>query len=309
MENEFEVEGRMEGADPIGIRSTDEPDMGAVTPQQQNRLADSRFDPAILFSEIKAYDWRINAGTNAFGVNHPAVQDGGEIHFFEPVPSDRHSNWSGDQGGAKSPWPFRAVKLSVELLCPPTPTSFESIITPPGGVGTIVNENVVSHSQMLATIINRGLLTMEFGDITILKDAPVSQIGGAGGTHYEGDHFGSASNMMQAWTNAFKLPDELIFNPTAGSALKAVIKLNKADLFPLGTEKGDGWGAIFTPMHQIRYTAPVENPPPTPPTPEAFSTKTLLPICFGVRLNLWGQRGLNIRAGRSSLIKATAERR
>ncbi|MDD4061827.1 MAG: hypothetical protein PHW08_14150 [Kiritimatiellae bacterium] len=301
--DDFEVEG-MEGADPIGIRTGDEPDMGAVTPAQQNRVADARFDPAILFSEIKAYDWRIDAGTNAMGVNHPAVQAGGEIHFFEPVPSDRHSNWAGDTGGGKSPWPFRAVKMSVEMLCPPTPTWARLPAVPPATVGDI--EQVVAHSQMLASIILRGTLTMEFGDIVILKDAPVSQIGAAGGAHLEGDQFGSAQNMMQAWTNAFKLPDELIFNPDKGSALKATIRLNKGDLLALGTEAGEGWGHPFSVQHQISYTPPVGG---EVPTPEKFTTVSLLPLAFGVRLNLWGQRGLNIRAGRSSLVKATAERR
>lgn len=288
---------------PQGIRTDDEPDMaGPAGEEQKKRLVDARFDPAILYSEIKASDWRVGAKTSAQGVTHPAVMEGGVIKFFEPVPSDGHSNWAGDQGGGKAPWPFRAVKLSVELLTPPTPTA--RWVEEGGEPGASAhNEFVVGHSQMLAAIIGRGFLTLEFGDIVVLKSAPVSQVGGAGGMHFEGDHFGSAQNMQQAWTNAFKLPDEMIFDPDRGTTLKAEIRLNKADLDALGKETGDGWGVPFAKLHQVSYT------PPAGETPEAFGTVTLPNLYFGVRLNLWGQRGLNIRAGRSSLVGATSRRR
>lgn len=303
MESEYEVEGV---GGPQGATSDDEPDLaGSAGEEQRKRLQDARFDPAMLYAEIKSSDWRLGTKVNAEGVSHAAVLEGGKIVFFEPVPTGGHSNWAGDTGGAKAPWPFRAVKLSLEMLCPPTPTSR---FVEEGGETSAHTEQLVAHSQMLAAIVMRGFLSLDFGDITILKRAPVSQVGGAGGAHFEGDHFGSAQNMQQAWTNAFKLPDEMIFDPDRGTTLKAQIDLNLADLVALGKagddNKGEGWGFPFAAMHSLRYAAPVP-----PSTPEAFSTVTLPALYFGVRLTLWGQRGLNIRAGRSSLIGATSRRR
>jgi hypothetical protein len=303
--SDWEVEGV---SGPQGIRTDEEPDLaGPAGEEQQKRLADARFDPAMLYSEIKSPDWRVGTTVVAEGVDHCAVEEGGVIRFFEPVPSGGHSNWSGDKGGAKSPWPFRAVKLSVEMLTPPTPTALfveeDSTAVPPVTAHT---ELLVSHSQMLASIILRGFLTLELADIVILKKCPVSQIGGAGGAHFEGDHFGSASNMQQAWTNAFKLPDECIFDPDKGTTLKGKIDLNAADLDILGKlVSGSGWGSPFAKLKQLHYTAPVV----APPAPESWEAVTLSTPFFGVRLSLWGQRGLNIRAGRSSLVGATSRRR
>jgi len=296
---DFEVES-MGGAEPVGIDTGDEPDLGAdqraVTGRE--RIADTRFDPAFLWAEIKAEDWRMKTvpGTppNALGVNHPAVDQGGIIRFLEPVPQDGHSNFAGDAGGGKSPWPFRAVKLGIDILCPPTPSSLYEI----PATGDPYTEAFPSHSQMLADIILRGTLSIEFGGILILPDLPVSLVGGMGGAAFTGDHFGAANNMLPSWTNAFKLPDELVFDPDRGSALKAYIRLNAADLVPLASGKDEGWGQPFAMQNKIEDDG--SNPQKVVKLPALY---------FGVRFVLWGQKGLNIRAGKSSIAKATAARR
>lgn len=287
----------MSGADPVGIETDDEPSLGAAVAQGKKRLADSRFDPAVLFSEIKAEDWRIDASTNAEGVNHPAVQAGGVILFFEPVPTLGHSNFAGDVSGGKAPWAFRAVRMGIELLCPPTPTMYHLNATPPATEG--VDHRFPSHSQMLAEIIGRGLFTMDMGEVNIFKNIPVSLIGAAGGMQHDGDGFGSGQNMQPAWSNSFKMPDELILTPESGSALKAQITLNKADLAALSTgDTGTGWGCPFEKQPRIATAGA-----------EATTLTNSLALYLGVRLSFWGQRGINIRVGRASIVKSVAEQR
>jgi len=295
--DEFEkITGGMEG-DPIGIRTDDEPDLGAAEmAAQEKRLVDSRFDPTILFSEIKAADWRVAATTNAEGINHPAVVDGGTILFFEPVPGGGHSNFAGDQGGGKAPYPTQLVRMGIEMLCPPTRTSF--LVVPL--TGDPYNVFFPSQSAMLAAVIMRGLFSLELGDVPVYKQIPVSDIGAAGGIFFSGDQFGAAQNMQPSWTNGFKMPDDLILDPQSNTALKAWIKLNPADLVKLGNgaTPTDGWG------NPLPMTPRIHDP--------GTGVETLVPTLtpyFGVRLHWWGKRGLNIRAGRSSLVKAVAKRR
>lgn len=302
--DDFEVEdGTVSGAgEAQWVDTGDEPDIGQVPKEAtrgkgKKRMADVRGDPAVLFAEVKANDWRSEATTNAEGLNHPAVAAGGEILFFDPVPQGRHSNFAGDAGGARAPWPFRAVRMGLELLCPPTPTSFPVMAVGPAYDYT---HFFPSHSQMWADIITRGTFWMEYADIPILKGVPVSQIGCGGGAFHSGDSFGSAQNGQPQWDNAFKLPDELIMAPGSNASLKARILLNPSDLAKLGVGDAEGWGQPMAPSHKITYVGG-EVP---------IWGLEVIPVQYrGIRLNFWGQRLLNIRAGRGSISQAAASNR
>ena len=301
-ENDFEIEPGMDGAEPVYIDTGDELDMGQ--PRQGGgervRQADVRADPCVLFSEIKANDWRIEMGT-AQGTAMPAVRDGGVIPFFDPVPGAGHSTFVGDQGGARSPFPFRAVRCSIELLCPPTPTAFPVLVA----AAYDHTRFVPSHSQMWGDIINRGYFWLEYNEITILKRIPVSQIGAGGGSFFSGDSFGSTQNQQPQWANSFKLPDEMVMIPKDGAHMKAWITLNPADLEKLGKKideenASQGWGQPLAPFPKHEYVAG---------PPEEWTPVTLQVPFRGIRLNFWGQRLLNIRAGKGSLSQAAAEMR
>jgi len=296
------------GEEDIGeVPTGTEPDGGNA-----NRQKDARYDPAILFSEIKADDWRIFGDppddVDAEGVDHPAITDFGLIKFFEPVPSSGHSNFSGDKGGAKAPWPCRLVKMSIEVESPPTPGLTQLPLSgefPPELYIPFFGPPV---GAVWADIIVRGRFTETLGDIPVLKDLPVSQIGAAGGATYDlgGSFCGTGHNQVPERRNGFPRPDELVLTPDSGNGLKAWIALNPADVPLLGAvnddpEKGmPGWGSPLPPVNMPVYRAG---------DPGIWSVALVNLPYRAVKLNYFGQRGINIRAGKGSVSSAVAQTR
>ena len=246
----------------------------AAPPSSSTPAPDLRYDPAVLRAGVSSFDWRDDAPNNAIGLNVPAVQRG-RIRFFTPMPGVE-GLVSFKEGGV-APFEFTGFHLRLVIDAP-----MEITIRDVLGVQTAI----IPRGIQLAEIIARGRFNLRADKVDVLSDVPVAAIGAAAGLLVNGAPFaGAAINRGTDFNHGFPLPEPLQLGSTS-PRLEAWIDLFQPDLAKLGAGVGIGVGA---PWAGDTYWDPLG------------VLQVVEPLALTVALEVWGQRGLHIKAGQVPL--------
>lgn len=270
-------------ADDLEIEGTGDEDdeMGAAARSFKGR---NRFDPCILRSCIKAYDWRNGAPNPAVGLSGPAVHKG-RITFFTPAPSEDGLLTFKEGGVAPFDFTAYAIRLAFRF---PFETTLRPVADKTGAPVYPYAAAVTPRGVQLAQVIARGLFNLKVDKIPVCEDQPCDAIGGASGLVVQGAPLvGMAENMGSNRKDQWPLPEPIEMS-SQGPRLEGWIDLQESDLSYLGEKSGDGIGE---PWGDDWFWGLISG------DPSYMGLKKVPALPAELCLEFWGRRGLNIKAG------------